>query len=54
MLAAKDAKGDSTCGKFVKLSSASKADKKKKLKKARVEIEYEMETDEPLRVKSKK
>lgn len=50
LLAAKD---DAAAGKFVKLQS-KKVDKKKKSKKARVEIEYEMETDQPIREKSKK
>lgn len=49
MLAAKD---ESTVGKFVKLPS-KKSDAKKKSKKARVEIEYEMESEQPLRGKSK-
>jgi protein MAK16 len=50
LLATKD---ESAVGKFVKLPS--KADKKgKKTKKARVEIEYEMETDTPLVAKIQK
>lgn len=52
LLAAKDSKEDVTGGKFVKLPTTSKLDKKKS-KKARVEIEYEMETDQP-RVKTRK
>lgn len=47
------AKDEPTGGKFVKLASADSAKdaKKKKTKKARVEIEYEMETDQPARQK---
>jgi len=48
------AKTDASAGgKFVKVAQ-DKTAKKKKSKKARVEIEYEMETDQPIREKSRK
>lgn len=49
LLAAKD---EPTSGQFVKLPS-KKLDRKKKTKKARVEIEYEMEADQPARQKAR-
>lgn len=45
-------KEESTGGKFVKMPTVGTKDaKKKKTKKARVEIEYEMETEQPIRQK---
>lgn len=49
LLASKDS---SAAGQFVKLAD-KKLDKKKKSKKARVEIEYEMEPEEPVRAKTR-
>lgn len=45
--------GKPNAGEFVKLPQSTDK-KKKKLKKPRVEIEFEMETDQPARQKIKK
>lgn len=45
----KSGKEDTNGGKFVKLASNKKDDKKKKKKRPRVEIEYEMENEGPQR-----